>query len=69
MTRTEMLLVDRCNQLTLMVFFQELRVRALAEQNRQANAVIETAADTLREMTEALLGQVEVYSGEGDRMV
>lgn len=69
MTRTEIILIDRCNQLTMMVFLQELRVRALAEQNRQANAVIETAADTLREMTAALLGQVEVYSGEGDRMV
>lgn len=69
MTRTEIILIDRCNQLTMMVFLQELRVRALAEQNRQANAVIETAADTLREMTEALLGQIEVYSGEGDRMI
>lgn len=69
MTHIERILVDRCNQLTMMVFLQELRVRALAEQNKQANAVIETAADTLREMTEALLGQIEVYSGEGDRMI
>lgn len=69
MTHIERILIDRCNQLTMMVFLQELRVRALAEQNRQANAVIETAADTLREMTEALLGQIEVYSGEGDRMI
>lgn len=68
MTRNEMMLIDRCNQLTMMVFMQEVRVRIMAEQNRQANEVIETAAQTLREMTEALLGQVKACDGEGERV-
>lgn len=68
MTRNEMMLIDQCNQLIMMVFLQEVRARILAEQNRQANEVIEMSAKTLRDMTEALLWQVTAYNDEGERI-
>lgn len=59
MTYLETQLVDRCNRLTMMLFLQEMRAQVMARQISEANAVIETAAETLQKMTEVLCGAVD----------
>lgn len=68
MTRTEMMLVNRVNQLTMMVFLQEMRAQVLAQQVREANAVIEGSTRAMQELTETMLGAIEAYDGEGTRI-
>lgn len=67
MTYLETQLVDRCNRLMVLLFLEEVRVRHLVEQNRQANGVIETAAETLQKMTEVLCRTVGALDGAGQR--
>lgn len=58
-TYREAVLINRINQLTVLLFIQEMRCQQLALLNKEANNTVEVAADTLNLLTEKLLEVIE----------